>query len=87
VRKQFGFDQEIPAVMGVAAGEIPTINPFLRARAFAYWSGTAPWVIIPSGDRIGVYTTGMSNYWRGLMATMVEFRNSGRGDISYLLES
>uniref|UniRef100_A0A2N9G5C2 Uncharacterized protein n=1 Tax=Fagus sylvatica TaxID=28930 RepID=A0A2N9G5C2_FAGSY len=63
VRKQFGFDQEIPAVMGVAA------------------------VIIPSGDRVGVYTTGMSNYWRGLMAAMVEFRNSGRGDISHLLES
>ena len=29
VRKQFGFDQEIPAVMGVAAGEILTIKPFL----------------------------------------------------------
>uniref|UniRef100_A0A2N9GHJ1 Aminotransferase-like plant mobile domain-containing protein n=1 Tax=Fagus sylvatica TaxID=28930 RepID=A0A2N9GHJ1_FAGSY len=25
VRKQFGFDQEVPAVMGVAAGEIPTL--------------------------------------------------------------
>ena len=87
VRKQFGFDQEIPAVMGIAAGEIPTINPFLRASAFAYWSGVAPRVIILSGDRIGIYTTGMSNYWRGLMAAMVEFRNSGRGDISHLLES
>uniref|UniRef100_A0A2N9EFT5 Aminotransferase-like plant mobile domain-containing protein n=1 Tax=Fagus sylvatica TaxID=28930 RepID=A0A2N9EFT5_FAGSY len=87
VRKQFGFDQEIPAVMGVAVGEIPTINPFLRTMAFAYWSGVAPQVIVPSGDRIGVYTTGMSNYWRGLMAAMVEFRNSGRGDISHLLDS
>uniref|UniRef100_A0A2N9ETF3 Aminotransferase-like plant mobile domain-containing protein n=1 Tax=Fagus sylvatica TaxID=28930 RepID=A0A2N9ETF3_FAGSY len=58
VRKQFGFDQEIPAVMGVAAGEIPTINPFLRDRAFAYWSSITPRVIIPSGDRIGVYTIG-----------------------------
>ena len=87
VRKQFGFDQEVPAVMGVAAGEIPTLNPFLRDRAFAYWSSAAARVIIPSGDRIGVYTTGMSNYWRGLMAAMVEFRNSGRGDISHLLES
>jgi hypothetical protein len=28
----------------------------------------------------------MSNYWRGLMAAMVEFRNSGRGDIFHLLE-
>jgi hypothetical protein len=87
VRKQFGFDQEIPAVMGVAAGEIPTINPFLRTRAFAYWSGIAPRVIVPSGDRICIYTTGMSNYWRGLMTTMVEFRNSEKGDISHLLES
>uniref|UniRef100_A0A2N9GHX4 Aminotransferase-like plant mobile domain-containing protein n=1 Tax=Fagus sylvatica TaxID=28930 RepID=A0A2N9GHX4_FAGSY len=67
--------------------KIPTLNPFLRDRAFAYWSSAAARVIIPSGDRVGVYTTGMSNYWRGLMAAMVEFRNSGRGDISHLLES
>ena len=87
VRRQFGFDQEVPTVMGVAAGKIPSINPFLRTRAFAYWSGTAPRVIIPSGDRVGVYTTGMNNYWRWLIATMVDFRNSGRGDISHLLES
>jgi hypothetical protein len=56
VRRQFGFDQEVPAVMGIAAGEIPTINPFLKARAFAYWSGIAPQVVVPSGNRIGVYT-------------------------------
>ncbi len=73
--------------MGIAVGEIPTINPFLKARAFAYWSGIAPRVIVPSGDRVGVYTTGMGNYWRELMAAMVEFRNSGRGDISHLLQS
>jgi hypothetical protein len=63
VRRQFGFDQEVPAVMGIAAGEIPTINLFLKARAFAYWSGIAPQIIVPSGDRVGVYTTGMGNYW------------------------
>jgi hypothetical protein len=63
VRRQFGFDQEVPAVMGIAAGEIPTINLFLKARAFAYWSGIAPRIIVPSGDRVGVYTTGMGNYW------------------------
>uniref|UniRef100_A0A2N9FBL7 Aminotransferase-like plant mobile domain-containing protein n=1 Tax=Fagus sylvatica TaxID=28930 RepID=A0A2N9FBL7_FAGSY len=87
VRRQFGFDQEIPSVMGIAAGEIPTINPFLRNRAFAYWSGIAPRVIIPNGNRVGIYTAGMVNYWRELMAAMVEFRNSGRGNISHLLES
>jgi hypothetical protein len=87
VRRQFGFDQEVPAVMGVAAGEIPTINPFLRTRAFAYWSSVAPRVIVPNGNRIGVFTAGMANYWRELMAAMVEFKDSGREDISHLLES
>uniref|UniRef100_A0A2N9ED66 Aminotransferase-like plant mobile domain-containing protein n=1 Tax=Fagus sylvatica TaxID=28930 RepID=A0A2N9ED66_FAGSY len=87
VKRQFGFNEEVPAVMGIAVGEILIINPFLKARAFAYWSGIAPRVIVPSGDRVDVYTTGMSNYWRELMAAMVEFRNSGRGDISHLLES
>jgi hypothetical protein len=87
VRRQFGFDQEIPAIMGVAAGEIPTINPFLRTRAFAYWSSVVSRVVVPNGNRIGAYTVGMANYWRGLMAAMVEFRNNGRGDISHLLES
>jgi hypothetical protein len=87
VRRQFNFDQEVLAVMGIAAGEIPIINPFLKARAFTYWSGIAPRVIVPSGDRVGVYITGMVNYWRELMAAMVEFRNNGRGDISHLLQS
>jgi hypothetical protein len=72
-------------VIGIAAGEIPTINPFLNTRAFAYWSGVAPRVVIPSGNRVGIYTAAMSNYWGDLMAEMVEFRNSGRGDISHLL--
>ena len=87
VRRQFGFDQEVPAVIGIAASEIPTINPFLNTRAFAYWSGVAPRVVIPSGNRVGIYTTAMSNYWGDLMAEMVEFRNSGRGDISHLLQA
>uniref|UniRef100_A0A2N9IUI7 Aminotransferase-like plant mobile domain-containing protein n=1 Tax=Fagus sylvatica TaxID=28930 RepID=A0A2N9IUI7_FAGSY len=56
VRRQFGFDQEVPAVMGVAAG-------------------------------LGYFTAGMANYWRELMAAMVEFKDSGREDISHLLES
>ena len=62
MRRQFGFDQEVPVVIGVAAGEISTSNPFLKVRAFAYWSSVALQVVIPSGDRVGIYTTGMSNY-------------------------
>jgi hypothetical protein len=87
VRRQFGFDQEVSAVMGIAASEIPTINPFLKTRAFAYWSGVAPKVVILSSNRVGIYTSTMSNYWGELMAETVEFRNSGRGDISHLLQT
>ena len=64
MRRKFEFDQEIPAVMGIAAGEIPTINPFLRTRGFAYWSGV---VIVSNGNKVGVYTAGMVNYWRELI--------------------
>ena len=71
--------------MGIATSEIPTINPFLRTKVFAYWSGIAPRVIVPNGNRVGAYTAGMVNYWRELMAAMVEFRNSGKEDISHLL--
>ena len=73
--------------MGIAADEIPTINPFLKTRAFAYWSGVALRVVIPNGNRVGIYTAGMNNYWRDLIAEMVEFRNNGRGDISHLLQA
>ena len=78
VRRQFGFDQEVPAAMGVAAGKISTINPFLKTRAFTYWSSVTPQVVILSGDRVGIYITGMSNYWRESMAAIVEFRNNGK---------
>ena len=43
--------------------------------------------MIPNGNIVGIYTAGMVNYWRELMIAMVEFRNSGKGDISQLLES
>ena len=59
----------------------------MKVRAFAYWGGIVPRVIVPSGDRVGVYTMGMVNYWRELIAAMVDFRNNGRGDISHLLQS
>jgi hypothetical protein len=62
VRKQFGFDQGIPTMMGVAASEIPTINPFLKARAFAYWSSVTSRVVILSSNRVGIFTAAMGNY-------------------------
>uniref|UniRef100_A0A2N9ESA1 Aminotransferase-like plant mobile domain-containing protein n=1 Tax=Fagus sylvatica TaxID=28930 RepID=A0A2N9ESA1_FAGSY len=85
VRRQFGYDQEVPATMATAADVLPTINPFIKSRAFAYWRSAIPEVVIPSGDRIGICTSGMKQYWRDLMTSMLEFRSSGYESLEHLL--
>ena len=85
VRRQFGFDQEVPAIMEVVADVLPTINPFIKSRAFHYWSSTTLEVVIPSGERVGICTMGMNHYWRDLMTSMLEFRNNGNESIEHLL--
>jgi hypothetical protein len=84
VRRQFGYDQEVPATMEVVANILPTINPFIKSQAFSYWSTTIPEVVIPSGERVGICTMGMNHYWRDLMTSMLEFRNSGHESIEHL---
>jgi hypothetical protein len=69
VRKQFGFDQEVPTTMEVMADVLPTINPFIKSRAFYYWSSTILEVVIPSGERVGIFTMGMNHYWQDLMTS------------------
>jgi hypothetical protein len=85
VRRQFGYDQEVPATMATAADVLPTINPFIKSRAFAYWRSAIPEVVIPNGDRIGICTSGMKQYWRDLMTSMLEFRSSGYESLEHLL--
>jgi hypothetical protein len=85
VQRKFGYDQEVPATMEVVADILPTINPFIKSRAFAYWSTTIPEVVILSGERIGICTMGMNHYWRDLMTSMLDFRNSGHESIEHLL--
>ena len=85
VRRQFGYDQEVPATMEVVADILPTINPFIKSQAFPYWSTTTPEVVIPSGERVGICTMEMNHYWRDLMTSMLEFPNSGNESIEHLL--
>uniref|UniRef100_A0A2N9JB30 Aminotransferase-like plant mobile domain-containing protein n=1 Tax=Fagus sylvatica TaxID=28930 RepID=A0A2N9JB30_FAGSY len=42
-------------------------------------------VVIPSGERVGIFTMGMNHYWRDLMTSMLEFRNGGNESIEHLL--
>jgi hypothetical protein len=85
VRRQFGYNQEVPATMEVVADILSTINPFIKSRAFPYWSTTTPEVVIPSGKRVGICTMEMNHYWRDLMTSMLEFQNSGNESIEHLL--
>ena len=73
VRRQFGYDQEVPTTMELVADILPTINPFIKACAFAYWSTIILEVVIPSGERVGICTMGMNHYWQDLMTSMLEF--------------
>jgi hypothetical protein len=84
VRRQFGYDQEVPVTMELVADILPTINHFIKSRAFAYWSTIIPEVVIPSGERIGICTMGMNHYWQDLMTSMLEFRNNGHESIKHL---
>ena len=85
VRKQFKFDQEVPITVEVVADVLPTTNPFIKSRAFHYWSNTTSELVIPSGERAGIYTMGMNHYWQDLMTSMLEFRNGGNESIEHLL--
>ena len=70
--------------MAAVADALPTINPFIKSRAFAYWHSAILEVVIPSGDRIGICTSGMNQYWRDFMTSMLEFRGSGHESIEHL---
>ena len=71
--------------MEVMADVLLTINLFIKSRFFHYWSSTAPEVVIPSGERVGIYTMGMNHYWRDLTTSMLEFRNGGKESVEHLL--
>uniref|UniRef100_A0A2N9GCD7 Aminotransferase-like plant mobile domain-containing protein n=1 Tax=Fagus sylvatica TaxID=28930 RepID=A0A2N9GCD7_FAGSY len=53
----------------------PSLAPFLKSRAFAYWEGKVNRVMIPSGHRFSFNTASMNAYWQRLAHAMDETRS------------
>uniref|UniRef100_A0A2N9FHF1 Aminotransferase-like plant mobile domain-containing protein n=1 Tax=Fagus sylvatica TaxID=28930 RepID=A0A2N9FHF1_FAGSY len=80
VKKQFGLDQDVPPSLQESAPSSPSLAPFIKSRAFAYWEGKVNHVMIPSGHRFGFNTTSMNAYWQRLAHAMVGYVNSDRSN-------
>uniref|UniRef100_A0A2N9H2W2 Aminotransferase-like plant mobile domain-containing protein n=1 Tax=Fagus sylvatica TaxID=28930 RepID=A0A2N9H2W2_FAGSY len=80
VKRQFGFDQDVPASLQEATPPFSSSAPFIRSRAFAYWEGKVNRIMIPSGHRFGFNTASMNAYWQRLAHAMIGYVNSGRSN-------
>jgi hypothetical protein len=80
VKRQFGFDQDVPASLQEATPPFSSSAPFIRSRAFAYWEGKVNRIMIPSGHRFGFNTVSMNAYWQRLAHAMIRYVNSGRSN-------
>ena len=48
VKRQFGLDHDVPASLREATPPLPSLAPFIKSRAFAYWEGKVNRIMIPS---------------------------------------
>ena len=48
VKRQFGLDHDVPASLREATPPFPSLAPFIKSRAFAYWEGKVNRIMIPS---------------------------------------
>ena len=80
VRKKFGLDQEVPDSLQESMPSSPSLAPFIKSCAFAYWEGKVNCIMIPSGHRFGFNTASMNAYWQRLARAMVGYVKSGRGN-------
>jgi hypothetical protein len=70
----------VPGSLQESAPLSPSLAPFLKSRAFAYWEGKVNRVMIPSGYRFSFNTASMNAYCQRLAHAMVGYVNSGRGN-------
>ena len=78
VKRQFGLDQDVPTNLQEATPPFPSLAPFIKSRAFAYWEGKFNRVMIPSDHRFGFNTEFMNAYWQRLAHAMIGYVNIGR---------
>ena len=80
VRRQFGLDQEVPGSLKESVPSSPSLAPFIKDRAFAYWKDKVNRMMVPCGHRLGFNIVSMNAYWQRLAYAMVGYVKSGRGN-------
>ena len=80
VKRQFGLDQEMPGSLKESVPSSPSLAPFIKDRAFAYWKGKVNRMMIPSGHRFDFNTVSINAYWQRLAYAMAGYVKSGRGN-------
>ena len=78
VKRKFGLDKDVPTSLQEATPPSPSLAPFIRSRAFAYWEGKVNRVMIPGSHRFGFNTESMDAYWQRLAHVMIGYVNSSR---------
>jgi hypothetical protein len=78
VRRQLGFDQDVPVSPQEATSPSPSLASFIKSRTFAHWEGKVARVMIPGSHRLGFYTASMSEYWQRLTHAMNDYVSSDR---------
>ena len=56
VKRQLGFDQDMPTGPQEVTTSSPNLAPFIKSRAFAHWEGEVSRIMVPSGHRFGFNT-------------------------------
>ena len=67
VRRQFGFDQDIPDDFTTILESTTSACPFLHPSAFEFWISHFTAVTILSSQREGLCTIRMHRYWQVVM--------------------
>ncbi|GMY23505.1 CHD3-type chromatin-remodeling factor PICKLE [Fagus crenata] len=73
VPRQFGFDQDIPRFNLEVLGSDHYMDPYLKGKAYAFYSSKLPRIRYPKPSRVGASTKRMHDYWTRVMRVFVEY--------------
>jgi hypothetical protein len=77
VARQFGFDQDISGSNLEVLGPDYRMDPYLKGKAYAFYSSMMPQVLYPGPSRVGACTKRMHDYWARVMGIFVKYVNGG----------
>jgi hypothetical protein len=77
VTRQFQFDQDIPGSNLEVLGSDHCMHPYLKGKAYAFYSSKLPQVLYPGTSQVGACTKRIHDYWARIMGIFVEYVRGG----------